>query len=676
MALKRIKETMIDNDFLAKIEKNYSPSARMKDTFVATEGQTVFTLSKKYRQFANVLQVIIGGVEQKSGENYAETSETSFTLAVGLPAGTKVIAYYYDKDLLITSDVDTELNGMATSITGIDSKVDTEIAKVNEQLAHTTQDIDVLSKKQIVRKYEYKHPSENLNISFANYPDGDFKTLEDFQVLNGSAEIKNGSVFINGIYTNGEVLHLFKNPNNKILRFKVKTPNHYFAVLLRHHEDFSKKLMLWTGFSDKLIGIGVLDKNNTVNQTWAKSSWTIPTTEDYWIEVHCGLVETGETITIHCWTDAQGYANKQTFSHTLVDANIKVKTGRITFSVAGGSDVPLQIEKIQLYDGLKYQNSLKDNYYYLGRWFTKWVNWKDTMTTINNGSAIYCKVKGTASIVANFELMATLNYIPLITYSIDGGTETKVAMSSTVTLATGLDPTKEYVVKIYASSIYWLDGCWTHEKGVSFSGLTVDKNATIEPYFPQNKRVLFFGDSITHGANAVGSDKTIMSNSAGEVAFPSIVCRELSTIPLQVGYPGTGLTQASSDGMAKMSFTIDYKTSGQLNTDERPDIIVLNIGTNDYATNATTFKDTYRIFIKKLIQRFGNVPIFMCDGFTARRYVAEMQALANEFSNCLYIDTSSVSIPTTDGTHPNTTGHENVGVFIAEFIKNNIKDIS
>jgi hypothetical protein len=60
-------------------------------TFTATEGQTLFTLSDTYQTGLNRIKVNIEGVPQYSPTNFAETSSTSFTLTEGVSAGTKVV---------------------------------------------------------------------------------------------------------------------------------------------------------------------------------------------------------------------------------------------------------------------------------------------------------------------------------------------------------------------------------------------------------------------------------------------------------------------------------------------------------------------------------------------------------------------------------------------------------
>jgi len=60
------------------------------ESFVASEGQTVFTLNNTYEIGKNRLEVTVGGIQQYSPSNFTETSTTSITFSEGLPMGTKV----------------------------------------------------------------------------------------------------------------------------------------------------------------------------------------------------------------------------------------------------------------------------------------------------------------------------------------------------------------------------------------------------------------------------------------------------------------------------------------------------------------------------------------------------------------------------------------------------------
>lgn len=82
------------------------------ETFIATEGQTVFNLTHgAYPVGARALNVIVGGLHQ-SYDAFTENSTTQFTLDEGLPVGTEVFTYWFNNNNMpITSHASTHAVG-------------------------------------------------------------------------------------------------------------------------------------------------------------------------------------------------------------------------------------------------------------------------------------------------------------------------------------------------------------------------------------------------------------------------------------------------------------------------------------------------------------------------------------------------------------------------------------
>jgi len=96
-----------------------------RNIFIATEGQTLFTLSSPYDVLQNRIEVEVGGVPQFSPDNFTETSSTTFTLSEGITAGTKVIATYFSEAVALREDLDTVINSHTTSINDHETRIDT-----------------------------------------------------------------------------------------------------------------------------------------------------------------------------------------------------------------------------------------------------------------------------------------------------------------------------------------------------------------------------------------------------------------------------------------------------------------------------------------------------------------------------------------------------------------------
>lgn len=74
------------------------------EAFIATEGQTVFNLTKgSYNMGAQRITLNVGGVVQYPGIHFEETSTTSVTLPEGVKKGTLVIAMWYEGSFYIAA---------------------------------------------------------------------------------------------------------------------------------------------------------------------------------------------------------------------------------------------------------------------------------------------------------------------------------------------------------------------------------------------------------------------------------------------------------------------------------------------------------------------------------------------------------------------------------------------
>lgn len=92
-----------------------------KDTFVATEGQKVFTLKHNYDQYQNRTQVLVDWVVQSTPDNYTESSQNTITLAQGVPAGTIVEVKYFGNVVPLADDVRTVVTNHTTEINNLQS---------------------------------------------------------------------------------------------------------------------------------------------------------------------------------------------------------------------------------------------------------------------------------------------------------------------------------------------------------------------------------------------------------------------------------------------------------------------------------------------------------------------------------------------------------------------------
>lgn len=113
--------------------------------FEATEGQTLFTLTNgSYLVGKNRLIVYVGGAVQVPTFNFTETSDTSFTLSDGVPAGTIVDAMFFEGNLIVARAT----HGDSHLKNGID-ELDVLLLKNGSMVQSNTDQIGNLSGLQI-----------------------------------------------------------------------------------------------------------------------------------------------------------------------------------------------------------------------------------------------------------------------------------------------------------------------------------------------------------------------------------------------------------------------------------------------------------------------------------------------------------------------------------------------
>lgn len=300
---------------------------------------------------------------------------------------------------------------------------------------------------------------------------------------------------------------------------------------------------------------------------------------------------------------------------------------------------------------------------FVGRWFDKTIGGVATKTTINQGSEFYFKVKNTTTINVNFVPNTALK-TPVFAYSIDG-----VPMTRQLTTAPTLPTvtTGEHIVRIVVEALDEHEDKWNGEKGVSFRDVTVDNGGVVTGVLPKNRKIMFFGDSITEGIRVLNMNADPDGNSATG-AFPYIASSKLNAISYRVGFGASGITTGGSGYVPKTINNIDKMTASRDTPFYDTDVIVLNLGTNDGKSTSANFITGYNEVLDRLNVKYSGTPIFVILPFNGAKRSEILQVVSGR-TNVYLIDTYGWNVATTDGTHPNKDGSITAGNYVAESIK-------
>ena len=298
--------------------------------------------------------------------------------------------------------------------------------------------------------------------------------------------------------------------------------------------------------------------------------------------------------------------------------------------------------------------------YFMGRWFEKEISGVSHMVTVTSGSHCYFMTDGATSIDVEFTLL-TREKSTHFAYSIDGGTPVRQRVTNkTVTL-----PDAEYhTVRIIADGIEEGGGKkWTEEQGYALKSITASEGGSIYGIKPKNKIVFYYGDSITEGIYALGSDAEY--NSAVN-SFTWHSAEKLGVTPYFIGYGASGFTVSGS--FAPMIDAIDYNSKDRPLTDTTvPDVIVISHGTNESSTSRDAFETAAKAAIERLNEKYPNTPIiFLGHGNSVNQKYVLCPGIADDYENVYWVGSKPWGITFTDSCHPNAAGAKKLGNKLAD----------
>ena len=299
---------------------------------------------------------------------------------------------------------------------------------------------------------------------------------------------------------------------------------------------------------------------------------------------------------------------------------------------------------------------------FVGRWFDSTISGTNVKSTINQGSELYFKVKNTTSINVNF-IVNTAYKTPYFAYSIDGADMTRQLVTSPTLPTVSLD---EHIIRVVVDGVTESEDKWIGEKGFAFKDITVDSTGTVTGVLPKNKKIMFFGDSITEGIRVLNMNADSEGNSATG-AFPYIASTNLNAISYRVGFGGAGVTKGGNGGVPSLINFIDNMTKNKLAPYYEPDIVVVNIGTNDFDAAPDVFKSQYTAVINRLLIKYSGTPLFIMVPFNGTRK-SEITDITNNKKGVYMVDTTGWDISTTDGLHPDVAGSIKAGTKLSDYI--------
>lgn len=270
---------------------------------------------------------------------------------------------------------------------------------------------------------------------------------------------------------------------------------------------------------------------------------------------------------------------------------------------------------------------------YVGRWYD-YNDGTDTYKVASSDGAYACfKIKGATSLTVvwggNFSENSCYRY------RIDDGEyvrDSVVASGNTISLS----DTSEHVVQLIMDGIN-SGNHYTVGNGIGIKSITTD--GTTKAIYSTNKKIAFFGDSLTRGVRALGNETENDPNTNSVfLSYAWYMSRYLNATPIIAGYGSSGILVNGE--FSKCINAIDYVVTGVESSDEEVDLIVINHGHNDVGTASGDFITAYNEVLDRFITKYPAVPVMCVTPFN-HRFESEIKTCSDAHSECHYINTSS-----------------------------------
>ena len=192
-----------------------------------------------------------------------------------------------------------------------------------------------------------------------------------------------------------------------------------------------------------------------------------------------------------------------------------------------------------------------------------------------------------------------------------------------------------------------LQKCTEGEYGcTTIYGLSFDSGAKLSPVAPKERMIEVYGDSYTVGYGTEGkkaSDPFALETENCNLAYTCIIARYFDADYRITAHSGNGMVrnwgdkkQESNPNMSTRSTQLydQFATTPFDFKWRRPDIVMINLGTNDFSPTAIPEADNYvNAYIKMIEQissRYDNVPILCITPHSSTHYLRAAISLLRE----------------------------------------------
>lgn len=362
-------------------------------------------------------------------------------------------------------------------------------------------------------------------------------------------------------------------------------------------------------------------------------------------------------------TYAQTALNSITMTEKIeVDKNVRYEIKENTLLINYDEFLNKPPTMPRLYEEANFNSSFGDECYFLGRWEKRNLNGTDVIYTGYNGSKIYTKLKNATNVTFNF-----LNNTS-VAYKVNGS-EYKYSSASSLNI-NGLNSKTENYIEVVINSI--ITSTFYADNGAGFKNIQTDGTAIAVA--PKERTVLIYGDSITQGYN-IKDGKTHY-----ELNYANLLSEMLRVRIVPVGIGGIGYVNpggdykpvkgdsdySNSNYVMETSY-VDYMRNGIPEQSQYPDLILVELGTNDSSSKLSS--EIVTNVIDRIQNKYPGIPIFGLLPFNGHN----ASLLSDVYSTCAnvtVIEANKYIITTVDLVHPDIEGSKVIAKNLSNFLLN------
>ena len=211
---------------------------------------------------------------------------------------------------------------------------------------------------------------------------------------------------------------------------------------------------------------------------------------------------------------------------------------------------------------------------------------------------------------------------------------------------------------------------------VTFAGTIIEDGVK-----DNDLHIEFVGDSISCGWGVIGTYDGGFGSQDGELAYPMKTAKALGADYSVTALSGQGLlygTMRIDEGYLLSSMLRDR--TAKYDFERKADVVVVNVGTNDYnkqGITAADFKAAYKSFLETVKQKNGDDCKIVCVyNVMNDTYSSEIVSAVSEAggeNNDIYLLKLDRSTNNKAGGHPSIKDNEKYTSVLTEFIKNILK---